>query len=507
MAKKLFHFTPPGRRWRPDQTPPVAEIELDDLPQAVQDITSTGVTQTDIDNSIAAIVPGDLLDTTRAGILFSAADDAAATTLLGGSPFAGAQYYNTTLNMIRFYNGTIWDTVGVGVPTPPSIGEVKTVTGDFATLDLAVQHYYYLFLQDRVNIIDVDAGTYALADTFADVHGDLLIRGDTRPIVGVGFVHNSDPDTSGYANTGSGLITLSTSGLVLTVTRAGGNPDFGAAGAVNGDELIISDNNGSWVKRTVDSVSGNQIMATSNFSTMNANGAGFAIVPNRKISSALSILNQNGRIKFQGFEFEQNVTVGGELTPKGNLELENCTLDLSRALTANRGGVIYSPGALSFYRAITTINAFGWAYLIGTTFLAPAQNIVQDGGQIYANEVVSTFGAPPWNVRRRGILISVGLENWMPSHGIYLEDGGRAYLHTPIIKRKSGSRSGNGIYCFKHGRVETVSPSIEEMNQGVVCNSASKVLVNNGSGIINNNAKYNQTDGVFDSTGALISEN
>lgn len=125
---------------------------------------------------------------------------------------------------------------------------VKAAGGDFTAVQAAVDWFKGPILIGD-SIIDVDPGAYDEAIVFENIlvapGATLTLRGDVRDLAGLSFVDGCDINKEGLTNGGSGVGTLANAAAVVTITGAGGNPDFDADGWGNGDAALIFDNGGA----------------------------------------------------------------------------------------------------------------------------------------------------------------------------------------------------------------------------------------------------------------------
>jgi hypothetical protein len=125
----------------------------------------------------------------------------------------------------------------------------------------------------------------------------LRLIGDTRPIAAMTYINGGLVRTSPVflANLGlnslgtlNSVVTLTNSGNTLIVSLAtGNNPNFGAAGVVAGDTIIVSDVDGNFQERTVQSVNGNTVTYLGTSVTISGKGAALTFCPNVHVVASI----------------------------------------------------------------------------------------------------------------------------------------------------------------------------------------------------------------------------
>lgn len=157
---------------------------------------------------------------------------------------------------------------------------------DFSTIQAALNSLKGRLVNKAV-YIDVDPGTYNENIVAEDIlysgslTGYAQIRGDTRPLAGLSFVHGL-PSTTRRTEQGIGTYSITNSGNTITVTATTTNPSFNGWG--NGDQILILYSGATIAYTyTISSVSGNTITLTTTAPTMNALGVSITLVPNRRI--------------------------------------------------------------------------------------------------------------------------------------------------------------------------------------------------------------------------------
>jgi hypothetical protein len=158
--------------------------------------------------------------------------------------------------------------------------------GDFATVQAAIDWFKNRLLCALCKIDIVTGASYAetlvIEDVFATAEGRLELEGDVRGMAGATWVDDA-VITCQDANAGSGLVNA---GAVITVTGAGGNPDFDADGWVNGDTVITRDNAGAIATYTISATLNNTITLTVAAPALGNTGTSITLVPNTVIAPA-----------------------------------------------------------------------------------------------------------------------------------------------------------------------------------------------------------------------------
>lgn len=190
-------------------------------------------------------------------------------------------------------------------------------------------------------IVTYEAGSHTI--DLSNIIDKITIQGDTRGLAGLSYMHGSTV-VSTATGAGVGTITLSSSGNDVTVACSTTNPDFSTLLA--GDKLLICNTSKVIAEYEIASVSGNTITLTTSAPTINSKAACITIVPNRTISTALSIDHEN-RITFQGFKFTSVSTISGKA------EFKNCVWDniATNAILVNGGDVLFTNAENTIVRA------------------------------------------------------------------------------------------------------------------------------------------------------------
>lgn len=255
---------------------------------------------------------------------------------------------------------------------------VKTTGGDFTTIQSAINWFKGKLL---INCkISVDPGLWSeqitVEDIFADRPSDFVIEGDTRNFVGIHFCHGLQANPLNLSNMGTanGACTLSSSGSSITVTVAGGNPNFATAGfGVTSadpnatDYVIIRNTSGAISYHTVTSVSSNTINLSSAAPTVNGNGA-FVILPPRytiRLSSANPVATLNSTCTLKGFTIDQDGSGNGiySADSTGLINIKACVVDMGstgNGIFALRTSLLNTDSYIStFYNGSGTSSGIG----------------------------------------------------------------------------------------------------------------------------------------------------
>ena len=276
----------------------------------------------------------------------------------------------------------------IKVQSPDSVSPIvadKTFTvgtgKDFTTIQAAIDYFEAeKFVGDNV-IIDVDAGAYVEDVLVNNLHVDatshLVLRGDQRDLAGMAWIDGGDCNRGGITNGGSGVMSLSNSGTVLTVTGATTNPNFSADGWGNGDTCYLSGNSGGVSGYTISSTSGNTITMTTTIVGMGNDGTGLQLRPDRRIAAATNQALQvsGAKLTLEGFHL-MGPGLGSaqavQSTNGADLRLNNCCWTHSYyGAMASWGGQLQAPTTCSgFYN---TIN--GYAFNMGRLYLTYANHM------------------------------------------------------------------------------------------------------------------------------------
>jgi hypothetical protein len=222
----------------------------------------------------------------------------------------------SSLDVSDSSTGVDVDTVGEAIAVNASASEI--VGSTYTTIQDAVNYFRGKTCSNCT--ITVAAGTYTENVTVSGVNiggdaNDLQILGDTRPIVGMTYIHSAysianlqgtiTPATYPLATYGAGAITLSNTGASdVTVTCAGTAVDFGLAGVVAGDTCFVRNDAGARATYTVLSAVGPVVtMTTPIVGTTAATGSFITFAPNRKIyPSTGTSVTVKSNCTFKGFD-------------------------------------------------------------------------------------------------------------------------------------------------------------------------------------------------------------
>jgi len=459
-----------------------------------------------------------LIPPTLGAVLPSYASDAAFVAAKGSPATEGDRYWNTTIKKEREYT-TAWRDIVYRVI---DANETYNVPSDTATIAVALGKFEKKLLVANGKI-SVAAGTYSGPHTLKDIltsdSGFLTIEGDTRDIVGFGFVHGSNP-TLTPANGGSGVITLSNVGNDITVARATTNPDFDAAGIVSGDTVWIAGDNGITGVYTVSSALNNVITLTGAAPTIGGNGSVIVVIPNRRLDNLVAFKSFNGKVLLRGFDLgvlyfgELNASVAElpGLVSSGTLFLRNC---VSGSKVVNRGGgTIICGGADGSMVSACTFSGGnqgvetrndGIINMAGVTFMGQANLEVNGGSKVYIEN--SFFGKYcGTRVAYGGILRIYNCEFREVVSALYCYYGGKIFADSTKIKN-SAPPMFTGVNANYGGEIAMQSCVVENCNLAVIAQSGGRISA--VSTVLSGNTQnYSpSTSGALGNNGALIAVN
>lgn len=199
------------------------------------------------------------------------------------------------------------------------ITKTAGAASDFTTVQAAIDWFKNRLLCALCKIDIVTGASYAetlvIEDVFCAAEGRLELEGDTRGMAGATWV-DSAVITCQDANAGSGVCTLANAGAVITVTGAGGNPDFDADGWVNGDTVMTRDNAGAVATYTISATLNNTITLTVAAPALGNTGTSITLVPNTVIApsgagNAIEVIESRG-ILLDGLYLDATAGATGE---------------------------------------------------------------------------------------------------------------------------------------------------------------------------------------------------
>lgn len=163
---------------------------------------------------------------------------------------------------------------------------------DYATIQEAIDYLKNKILYGNTTIA-VDAGNYDEAVSFESIllspGATLTLQGDSRALAGMSFVDGAAMNPEAIANGGSGVCTLVSSTTTeandtITVTGAGGNPDYDADGWGAGDKILTYDNLGNILDYTILSATNNVILLNAPGPQLGNDATAICLLPNRAIN-------------------------------------------------------------------------------------------------------------------------------------------------------------------------------------------------------------------------------
>ena len=148
-----------------------------------------------------------------------------------------------------------------------------------------------------INLIIKD-GLYTEALALSDNSGvKLTLCGSLEDQFARGY--QADKTITGPAAFGTGEATLVSAANVITITTGGDAPALNTLNIVAGDTILLHEDDGSVVRRTISSVTANTITLTSNVS-VGTTGSGFVFLPRVHINGGLDTLMHTGKVTLKG---------------------------------------------------------------------------------------------------------------------------------------------------------------------------------------------------------------
>jgi len=439
--------------------------------------------------------------------------DAAFVTAKGSGAVENDRYWNSTVKKIREYTTAWRDEVYRVIDTDVTYN----IPADGVNLSSVLPNFEkkVLVANGKINMAaGVYGGVHTIQDIITSDTGFLTIEGDTRAIVGFGFIHGSNPTTN-PTNGGSGAITISNSGNDITVARATTNPNFATASIVAGDIVWYVDNSGNYGSITVSSVSGNVITCTAAAPTLGGNGSAVCIIPNRKLDNSILFKAMAGKVLLKGFElvnlycgifntgaYENPNAVGG-----GILFLQNC---VSKSQVNIRQGTLIFGGtdgsllsACSLFRTSgqsIAAKTGGQVSMSGVAILTSVDST--DGGRTHLYKcLLGRYSGTSASLGGILHLDSCEFRGAVGSH-LYANNGGHIYAYNTLIKNVSPT-AGYGIQAGKGGHVFIYSCTIEYCIIGGYAVDGG-FISSYGTTLVGNDINYSPTAGSLGNNGALI---
>ena len=174
------------------------------------------------------------------------------------------------------------------------------------------------FFGDKAKFLEVDRNGAIIGS-----NNLIELVGDSRSAAGVSFVDGfTSPSVSG-----SGTISLSNSGNILTIAGSTTNPDFGVMGFVTGDTAIVYDNSNAINRMIVSTVTAQTLTFTTTCPTIGTTGSAVALLPNKSFSWVDVIENTESisGYTYTGFEI---TNISGSLS-KSRVTFSKCYLNYS----------------------------------------------------------------------------------------------------------------------------------------------------------------------------------
>lgn len=292
----------------------------------------------------------------------------------------GVEFVESDTDDIYTWNGTDW--VVNAVIVDGITKTVKAAGGDFTTVQAAIDWFADKKSLYGPNYVDVDAAAYDEAVDFSGVFcipgASLTLRGDTRVLVGLTYVDTVADNTDAMnkadlANGGDGICTLSNAGNNITVAGSIANPDFDAAGLVNGDRVLAYDNAGAIALHTIDSVLNNVITLTAAAPALGNDGTAVCLLPNRSIERTVAgpcvaIMGPVKGLCLDGFYLESHtggLCNGVSMWGGGALTITNVVTrveDFGYHIANTSAELTASGGANSVWGGSRGVNLSGTAY-------------------------------------------------------------------------------------------------------------------------------------------------
>lgn len=262
--------------------------------------------------------------------------------------------------------------ISAGLVVPVSQASV-TYSASFDSITAAMYNPYK-------PIVDYSAGEHSISLPTAK-STKLTIRGDTRPLAGISYIHGQIIRSS-QTGSGAGTVSLTSGGTdIITINASSITPNLSAFGV--GDKCITNDSSGNTILHTISEVIANNRFRLSPSAPMTMdtlNGCSITFLPNRKITNMLSFsyIDPAEIVDFIGFW----ITGGISLYGNSHIRLQNCVVDNIATVSDNLAGVIlYDQSRVDFLatensvtRCYTGIQGYAGTLISGAPTLVNCPN-------------------------------------------------------------------------------------------------------------------------------------
>lgn len=442
------------------------------------------------------------------------------------------RYWNSTDKRIREHNGISWrDIIYQIIDYSQTYNAGSPSTSNW---DAALDKFKNQFITSGVSKITFAAGDWLntgvsreILNFNTDKDAYILLEGDTRDFAGYAFVQGVTP-LDNPTNSGSGQITnISASGNVVTVTRAGSNPDFNAAGIVSGDKVncsISSGVSGSLGEYTVDSVSGNTITFTSPapFSGGGKIGSFLALQPNRSLgilasSLYLNINCKNAKIMLKGWNLKTRFSLGGNISTSSIVDTPSesntgCHLYISNC---HIGNFSYVRNGLVKFGSPIDSSAFARSYITRSLQAIHGGHIYGRGigmgtiassffaiGPYASFSLQDCYGAGSFRAINCGNGYVQDADMYFSGYGIRTESNGK--ISTLRYKNQciSGDVAAYGIYSITGGETHNKDVELSWFSNAIYALDGGTNVVT-GETLTNNITDFNPSAGAYGNNMAL----
>lgn len=378
---------------------------------------------------------------------------------------------------------------------------VKSSGGDFTTIQGALDFLKDGFILGENVLIDVDPGTYSESLSFSNLVGKLKIRGDTRNLAAMTYLHGAEithqePVTEGA---GSGICTMTDNANSLTILGSGNDPDFDGQTW----DLWLLDQNGGVQEHNLAVGSGNSFVVgpPQALHAVSNEGSTVVLLPDRIIDATIRFRNPELELEIEGFRL---VPASGR-----GVNLYDAYLKLSKVVvkdSSDEGIDVYENAWLVCKEQVTVVNcAMGilvrgnsFAHLgaepggVGgsndsfSSFILNGDNIVvKEGSHVEAKKVKSGFGGTGILCDLNASVKAANCTNFGSSVGLYASNGGTVQATSASIKRKLalgdiGVKSeNNGYVDVSNSTIDGgLDPSPANYTNGIIATDNSLVLAN-----------------------------